>query len=117
MAAVSVSPIRPAGPRAWYGFLVSAESEGAPQEAILRAMRIIQVTPGSPAADAGLRVGDLLVEIGGVAVPGATPAALRPAMARAVGETLHVKIRRGGGPPYPVSLVGVARPRRLQDPS
>lgn len=59
---------------------------------------VIQVLPGSPAEAAGLRQGDVLLEIGSKAVPSGRDAELLARMlddAMVVGEPVTLKVRRG----------------------
>ena len=62
-----------------------------------RAVIVVDVQPDSPAAAAGLMVGDILVSLGGARItePGDLRAVLRP---HRVGETVAVSIARGGEP-------------------
>ena len=71
---------------------------------------IIDVRPASPAAGAGLLVGDIIVSLGGAPItePGDLRAVLRP---QQVGETLTASVLRGGEPREVPVTVG-ERPRR-----
>ena len=71
---------------------------------------IIDVQPASPAAGAGLLVGDILVSLGGTPItePGDLRSVLRP---QQVGETLIASVLRGGEPRDVPVTVG-ERPRR-----
>jgi S1-C subfamily serine protease len=71
---------------------------------------IIDVQPDSPAAAAGLLIGDILVSLGGVPItePGDLRAVLRPPQ---VGETVMASVLRGGEPRQVPVAVG-ERPRR-----
>ena len=60
-----------------------------------RGVLVAQVEPGTPAADAGIETGDVILEAGGVDVDG--PAALRRVVAKAPeGETLNLLVLRRG---------------------
>lgn len=59
-----------------------------------RAALIASVEDGSPAATAGLLVGDLITELDGVAITG--PDALRVALGDRAGSTVSLSILRGG---------------------
>jgi S1-C subfamily serine protease len=71
---------------------------------------IIDVQPDSPAAAAGLLIGDIIVSLGGTPIsePGELRAVLRP---QQVGETVTASVVRGGEPRDVRVTVG-ERPRR-----
>ena len=71
-----------------------AHKVGSTQQAVLL---IITVEPGSPAEQAGLMMGDLLVSLGGQ--PTTDGATLRAQLgAERLGQSIPVKILRGGEP-------------------
>ena len=55
---------------------------------------ILRVIPGTPAAEAGLRRGDVMVEVDGVAITGADALQKKVETTR-IGDTLRVKVQRG----------------------
>jgi len=59
----------------------------------LGGLRIAQLVPGSPAAKAGLKVGDLLLSANGVPVPSAQ-ALQRLMLADAIGHPLNLTVMR-----------------------
>ena len=69
------------------------------------------MAPGSPAAAQHLAVGDVLVEIEGLPVAQADGDALKGRMHKAVGETLHLRLKRASGELYPADLVAAAKPQ------
>jgi S1-C subfamily serine protease len=84
--------------RAWLG-VSSAPAPLAPSLAARvgsgTGLRIVEVVPGSPAAEAGLRAGDVLVSVDGA--PVATAGALqRLVLGDAVGRRLEVTVHRSG---------------------
>jgi membrane-associated protease RseP (regulator of RpoE activity) len=73
-------------PRAWLGVTTAKDAAGA---------RITQIHPGSPAANAGLKVGDVITEVDGEQV--ATPSQLADAIGDLEpGDKVSVKLLRGG---------------------
>lgn len=74
---------------------------------------IAQVEPGSPAAEAGLRPGDVVIEVNGEAVTSAQ--ALRTAVGLTqVGETLKLRVEREGKARQVEVKVGQPEPRDSQ---
>jgi C-terminal processing protease CtpA/Prc len=101
--------VRAARENGWFGFAVSVEVEGS-LSPTLRAAKIESVVPSSPAAVAGLVVGDAIVEVQGIVVAGAKAKVVRDAMQKSVGETLRLMITRGSSPPRTVTLTAAAKP-------
>jgi C-terminal processing protease CtpA/Prc len=98
-----------AAEKGWFGFSLSIDADGI-LDPKLRSIKIEKVFLGSPAAKAGLSVGDMIVEIEGVAVDGAKADTLKAAMQKSVGETLRLKIKRGADASQDVSLIAGPKP-------
>lgn len=98
-----------AADKGWFGFAFSADADGW-LHPVVKSITVTQVFPDSPAAHAGLAVGDSVVEVQGIAVAGGSASELQAALKKAAGETLRLKIRHGGGEPREVSMVAVAAP-------
>lgn len=96
--------------KGWFGFEIGAEIEGISLNPVLHAARIAKVLPSSPASAAGLTAGDLIVELEGLAIPGARAKDLKAATHKAVGESLHLKIKHGTDEPRAVTLVAIPKP-------
>jgi C-terminal processing protease CtpA/Prc len=96
--------------KGWFGFEVSVEIEGISFNPTLHAAKIAKVLPSSPAAAAGLTVGDLIVEIQSLVIPGAKARDLKTAMHKSVGESLHFKVKHGTAEPHSVTLVAIVKP-------
>jgi putative serine protease PepD len=78
-----------AGPAGFLGVSTAAADDGSPGAVVA------EVSPGSPAANAGIEVGDRIVAVDGQAVPG--PAELRGVVqARSPDQTVKVTVVRGG---------------------
>ena len=98
-----------AAERGWFGIGVNIEESGDAASRVVHTVTIESVTPDSPAAKAGLAAGDVILEADSVPLPGLKMSELRETMGKAVGETLHLKVRRSGSVRV-VTLVAVAAP-------
>jgi len=98
-----------AAERGWFGIGVNIDAEGDAASRVVRTVTIQSVAPQSPAARAGLAVGDVILEADNLPLAGLKMSELREAMAKAVGETLHLKVRRADTARV-VSLTAVAPP-------
>jgi C-terminal processing protease CtpA/Prc len=98
-----------AGERGYLGFGIAVDGEGFFLNPILAAVTIERVTPGSPAATAGLAVGDRIIEIEGRKVQGAHAKDLKPHLEREVGQTVHLVVQKASGELKPVSLIAAPR--------
>ncbi len=75
--------------KGWLGFTTEKDASGG--------YRIVSVAPGSPAAQAGFRAGDVLVAMNGIALTEANKPALKQAKAGlGVGKQVAYTVRRGG---------------------
>lgn len=91
------------------GFGLDIEAEGIFSPTV-KSIRVDKVSPGSPAAVAGLVVGDSLEEIEGVQVADAKASKLKELIQCKVGESLHFSIKRSNGERKTVVLVAVRKP-------
>jgi C-terminal processing protease CtpA/Prc len=109
-AALSIAPLSlHAAEQGWFGFAMSIDAEGILNPK-LRSIKIDKIFPGSPAAKAGLAVGDSILEMAGIEVAGAKADVLKAAIQKSVGETLRLKIRHGADAPHEVSLIAAPKP-------
>ncbi len=97
--------------RGWLGIVMQdltpelARSFGIPES--LRGAMIAQIQPGSPAAKAGLREGDVVVEVGNRPVRGSADLRNRLGLVP-VGETLDFHVKRGSEAKHiPVQIAAV----------
>lgn len=68
------------------------------------------VLPDSPAARAGILQGDNIIEIEGCAVPGCGAYKTKRLMDKAIGESLHLKLRHPDGTVFSATLVAIEHP-------
>jgi C-terminal processing protease CtpA/Prc len=95
---------------AWFGLDAKVNTKGISFNPTIRSVNIIKVYPSSPAANAGLAVGDSVVVIQGIVVEGAKANDLKAVMKKVVGEEIRMKIKRGTAEPYEVKMTAVKRP-------
>jgi C-terminal processing protease CtpA/Prc len=75
--------------KGWLGFKTEKDASGA--------YRVTSVAPGSPAAEAGFRAGDVLVTLNGIALTEANmPAVKKAKSGLGVGKQITYTIRRDG---------------------
>jgi predicted metalloprotease with PDZ domain len=94
----------------WFGVEVKVNTKGISLNPKIRNVKITKVFPSSPAATAGITVGDSVVVIQGITVAGARANTLRAVMKKAVGEEIQIKIKRGTAEPYAVKMTAVKKP-------
>lgn len=110
-AALSVAPTSlHAAEKGWFGFALNIDAEGLSLNPRLRSIKIEKIFPASPAANAGLASGDMILEIEGITVEGAKADTLKAAIQKSVGETLRLKIKHGADAPHDISLIAAPKP-------
>ena len=92
--------------KGFFGLSLSVELDGSTNPT-LREVKIVKVLTASPAANAGLQRGDLIVAVEGRKVVGANAQELQGLMQREIGQPLRLLIQRGGAEPFPVTLIAV----------
>jgi C-terminal processing protease CtpA/Prc len=100
-----------AAEKGWFGFAIAVDAEGLSLNPTLRSITVQKIFASSPAALAGLASGDSVVEVEGIVVAGTKADVLKAALQKSVGETLHLKIRRGAAAVREVSMVAEHEPR------
>jgi C-terminal processing protease CtpA/Prc len=96
-----------AGEKGFFGLSLAVELDGTPAAPTLREVKVVKVLTASPAANAGIQRGDLIVEVEGQPVKGGNAYEFEKRMKREVGEPLRLRLQRGGAEPYAVTLVAV----------
>ena len=100
-----------AGQKGFLGMGVSADGEGFFLNPILKTVTVNEVTPKSPAAAAGITVGDQIIEIEGHKVAGAKANDLEPYLNLEVGQALKLVLRKVSGETQAISLVAAQSPK------
>lgn len=96
----------------WYGFGGKTDITGFnPINQTLKTVFVANVESNSPAAAKGLRDGDQIIEVQGIPVMGIKASALEATMPKQAGKPLQLKIKRGDGDIFNVTLIGVAKPK------
>ena len=104
---LSLVPALAEEPKGTFGFTASVDTDGV-FNPTLKSVLIRSVQPGTPAALAGIVVGDSVIEVEGVKVAGANAMALANRMKKKPGETVVLKLQRAGGDTYVVTLTAAA---------
>lgn len=99
-----------AGAGGWFGTGVKVDGSGFFLNSTLKPATITKVAAGSPAAKAKLEFGDSIVEVEGRRVAGCKAKELEPLMEKAVGESLHIRLKKKSGELSSVTLVAAPPP-------
>jgi C-terminal processing protease CtpA/Prc len=99
-----------AAEKGWFGFALNIDAEGVSLNPKLRSIKIERIVSASPAANAGLASGDMILEIEGITVEGAKADTLKAAIQKSAGETLRLKIKHGADAPHDISLIAAPKP-------
>lgn len=98
-----------AGERGYFGFAFSLDAEGAFWNPTIRAAKIAKVSPKSPAALAGIVVGDEVIEVAGKVVAGAKGKDMQAQIEKDIGESVQMKVRHANGEVATITMVATAR--------
>lgn len=115
IAALSAATIVAAADKGFFGFALRTDFDGSFWKPVLSVASISVVAPNSSTARNGVAVGDILLELEGIPVPGAKGEQLDKLKAALkkdprVGDQLRMTLRRANGEVY--SAVLVAEPRK-----
>ncbi|GAA5181266.1 hypothetical protein GCM10025771_27810 [Niveibacterium umoris] len=86
------------------GFAVRVSTEGIFSTKVEK-VEVAKVEPGSQAEAAGIAIGDELVRVEGMRVPGGDGVKLKPLMHFSPGEPKHLAFKRKDGSGYDVTLL------------
>jgi PDZ domain len=109
IAVLFCAPAWAEGEKGWFGFAVSADTEGFSLNPVLRSVKIEKIVPLSPAAMAGLAAGDDVLEVDGIVVAGTKADVLLGRMQKTVGETLILSIKNERAEAHKVRLTAVPK--------
>ncbi|MFG6412588.1 PDZ domain-containing protein [Roseateles sp. DC23W] len=98
-----------AADRGVFGFSMQVDSEGFFLDPTLKSIKIVKVTPESPAALAGMKVGDEVIEVAGRVVAGAKGREIQALAEKDVGQSLSLKVKRSAGEVVSMQMVAVAK--------
>jgi C-terminal processing protease CtpA/Prc len=104
----SVLPAIAAG-AGWFGLKLNVKADGF-FNPVVRSITVESVSPGSPAAKAGLAAGDAVIEVQDLKVGGAKASELKPLLQTSVGQTLRLKVEHASAPPKEVVLKAAPKP-------
>ena len=96
-----------AADKGFFGLSLSVEMAGTPQAPTIKEAKIVKVLSASPAANAGIQRGDVIVEVEGRSVVGGNAYEFDKLMKKQVGESLRMKLKRGDAAPYEVTMTAV----------
>ena len=90
--------------------VVNAAEEKGWFNPTIQSVKIEKVVASSPAAQAGLAAGDVVVALQGIAIAGAKADDLKAAMKKSVGETLRMKVKHGAAEATEIQMVAISKP-------
>lgn len=96
-------------PPAFFGYSIKVDVDYTLD---LESALITAVVADSPAAKAGIAKGDHVIEIEGCAAPGCGAYKAKRLMAKAIGEPLHMKLKRADGTAFSTTLIGTTPPAK-----
>ena len=99
-----------ASEKGYLGLSIAIDGEGAFWNPTLKSVKVAKVAPRSPAEQAGVTVGDQIVEIEGRQISGAKAKDLQPHMQKDVGQRVNMVVRKASGETKPVSIVAGPKP-------
>jgi C-terminal processing protease CtpA/Prc len=101
--------IASAADKGYFGFGLGVKGEGMFNPTV-KSVTVQSIQPGTPAAEQKIAVGDEIVEVEGVSVPGRKANELKPLMEKKVGEVIHLRLKRANGEIYSVTMTAIKRP-------
>lgn len=97
LAALAGGALPCAAERGFLGIGISIDGEGLVINRLVKAVRVERVVQGSPAARAGITLGDEIVEVDGRTVRGSRVSELQPLLDQPAGRALRLVVRKPSG--------------------
>jgi C-terminal processing protease CtpA/Prc len=94
---------------AFFGFTLNVDVGGI-FDPMVKSTKISDVQRASPAANAGIKAGDQIIEIAGKPIPGAKASDLRQILPPKIGDALLLRLKRVDQSTFSVTLIAVAKP-------
>ncbi len=110
ISAFSTPVVNAAEEKGWFGLSFNVETEGFSFNPTIQSVKIEKVVASSPAAQAGLAAGDVVVALQGIAIAGAKADDLKAAMKKSVGDTLRMKVKHGAAEATEIQMVAISKP-------
>lgn len=98
-----------AGERGYFGFSPEIDAEEMFWNPTLRGAVIVKVSPKSPAESAGMKQGDVVLEVAGKPIVGAKGKEIQALMEKEIGESLRMKLKHANGDVFEITMVAVAK--------
>ena len=95
--------------KGFFGFGLAIDGSGMFFNPTLRSVLIKKVIPKTPAAKAGIAVGDKIIAAEGRPIAGSKARDLQPYLQKRVGQSLHLRLQRSAGTEYEVTLVAIPK--------
>jgi C-terminal processing protease CtpA/Prc len=97
-----------AAEKGWFGFGLKVEGSGF-LSLTVQSVTVESIAPHSPASEQSIAVGDEIIQVEEMTVPGRRAWELKPLLQKQVGETIHLRLKRPTGETYSVTLTAVKR--------
>ena len=97
-----------AAEKGWFGFGLKVAGSGF-LSLTVHSVTVESIAPHSPASEQSIAVGDEIIQVEEITVPGRRAWELKPLIQKQVGETVHLRLKRPGGQIYSVTLIAVKR--------
>jgi len=99
-----------AAEKGWFGFGLKVEGSGF-LSLTVHSVTVESIAPHSPASEQSISVGDEIIQVEEMTVPGRRAWELKPLLQKQVGETIHLRLKRQTGETYSVTLTAAKAPR------